>query len=792
MRDTDEPDRERDPIRVALRWARGLDPRWRRGLRSRFRSDQDAAEPQIARRRIAAWAMLIGLVIGFIDLTLPLEDTFRAVRAEIRSHPADQQVVVVAIDDRTLNAIGADEPSRSADAQLLDRLFALGAERVFFARAYADLTTPEHDAQFARALERHSPNVFLGATPEFEQSDGSSSSIIPHERFRSSAQIVSMYGESAPFDLSSRLPTSSFILGEERASFSAELARLDVAGGSYRPVFATDHTSIPLVSYIDVVEGGLKPAAVRGKDVVVAPASRGARDMRSLPLGGLIPLAYVHIFGAETLKRGYPIDLGWFPAFLIISGVIVVASRKAIPAKRLVASAAAGLVLIPLVLDYANISVDVMPAAICLAIGSIHLYRLANRTYRGATGLRRIETMQSSRQADEMDVLALKIRNFATISAILSPQEIDQLLIKAHTMLRATDSSAEFSFHKDTFVWTRARTAAADLADHAQGLHALFRTSITVGSQAPDIASSIGIDSNYDARLRERTENAMQCAEDAARAGRIYLVGETRVADDIAWRGQMLSELETALRNDEVGVAFQPKVSLSTGLIVGAEALLRWTHPTRGKIEPAKIVTLAEEHGRVGMITFFVLNHALVQARKALDRYPYFRIAINISALDLRDRLFVPQLEQIVAAHRFPVANIILEITETEPIANDEAVSRTMQELKRMGVKLSVDDFGMGHASLEYLRRIPADEVKIDRSFVSGIETCAEDRALVGSAIQMIHSLGRTAVAEGVETARIVELLREMGCEEAQGYYFSHPVAMDDLLAQMPRGAAAA
>ena len=109
-----------------------------------------------------------------------------------------------------------------------------------------------------------------------------------------------------------------------------------------------------------------------------------------------------------------------------------------------------------------------------------------------------------------------------------------------------------------------------------------------------------------------------------------------------------------------------------------------------------------------------------------------------------------------------------------------------------MGVKLSVDDFGMGHASLEYLRRIPADEVKIDRSFVTGIESSEADRALVGSAIQMIHSLGRTAVAEGVETHGVSEILREMGCEEAQGYYFSRPLTMDALLAQMPRGAAAA
>jgi diguanylate cyclase len=511
-----------------------------------------------------------------------------------------------------------------------------------------------------------------------------------------------------------------------------------------------------------------------------------------MPRGDKVPSAYFHVIGSETLKRGYPLDLQWFPAFLVICGVVVLLRNQAVPDKRLVMASSAGLIFLPLALDYTSISIDVMPAAICLAIATFRLNRLANRTYRGSTGLRRIETLQGSCSDEGVDVLALKIRNFATISAILSPQEIDQLLVKAHTMLRATDSAAQFAFHKDTFVWTRRKTQPTDLVDHAQGLHALFRTSITVGSQAPDIASSIGIDSDYCARLRERTENAMQCAEDAARAGRVYLVSELRVADDIAWRGQMLSELEVALRNHEVGIAFQPKVSLSSGLIVGAEALLRWTHPTRGEIAPDKVVALAEEHGRVGMITAFVLNHALIQARKALDRYPFFQIAINISALDLRDRLFVPQLEQIIAAHRFPVANIILEITETAPIENDEAVSRTMAELKRMGIKLSVDDFGMGHASLEHLRRIPADEVKIDRSFVSGIEKSEADRALVGSAIQMIHSLGRTAVAEGVESSGVSEILREMGCEEAQGYYFSRPLPMDALLAQMPRGAAAA
>ncbi|OBX17970.1 hypothetical protein A9995_13535 [Erythrobacter sp. QSSC1-22B] len=214
--------------------------------------------------------------------------------------------MVVAIDERTLNALGADEPSRRADAQVLDRLFAMGAERVFFAHACADLTEPEEDAEFARALERHKDRVYIGGTPKFDQSDGSTSGILPNVRFRDSAQIVSMYGEMAPFSLSSRLPTSSFILGEERASFSAELARLDLAGGVYRPDFAIDHKTIPTFGYIGALTGIMSAEAVREKDVVVASASRASRDFYPIPLGERVAGAYFHVIGAETLKRGYP------------------------------------------------------------------------------------------------------------------------------------------------------------------------------------------------------------------------------------------------------------------------------------------------------------------------------------------------------------------------------------------------------------------------------------------------------------------------------------------------------
>lgn len=757
-----------------------------------FARGHGEAKPRDERRRIAGWAIAIGLVAGLIDLALPAEDAFRAVRAAVRMHAADQSVLVVTVDDRSLNALGANEPPRSVDARFLDRLFALGAERVFFDRAYADPTSPSEDRKFAQALARHRGKVYLGGTPLIDQSDGGVSAIVPHARFRPSAQIVSIYGEESPFGLSTRLPTSSLILGQERPSLSAELAGIEHRGGSYRPDFAIDYKTIPTVSYIDVLTGAAGEAAIRGKDVVVSPSSRTATDYHPIPLRGKVPGVYFHVIGAETLKHGYPLNLGWLPAFVLACAVVAAQARRPRPSKRLLALGGAALTLVPLALDTYSVVVDVMPALICLAIASVRLHVLARKTYRGSTGLQRIETMLVSRTAEEMDVLALKIRNFATISATLSPPEIDQLLVKALAMLRATDPRAQFAFQKDTFVWSRSKMTRADREDHVRGLHALFRTSIAVGSKAPDIASSIGIDINYDASLRERAENAMQCAEDAAHAGKIFLVSEPRMAEDLAWRIRILSELDSAIRNDEVDVAFQPKVSLATGAIVGAEALLRWTHPIRGPIEPSQVIAIAEEHDRVDMITRFVLNRALGQARKAIDRHPQFKIAINISALDLRDRMFLSHVEQIVAAHRVPAANVVLEVTETAPIENDETIAAVFAGLKRMGIKLSVDDFGTGHASLEHLRRIPADEVKIDRSFVAGMDASDDDRALVRTAIEMIHSLGRTAVAEGVESGAVAELLREMGCDEAQGYYFSRPITMNALLPQLPPGAVAA
>jgi len=442
-----------------------------------------------ARRRIALWAVAIGLVAGSIELLMPIEDSYRAIRAMVREHPSDQGTVVVLVDDGSLDVLGVNDPLRADDAKVLEQLFRLGAKRVFFDRAYADAGSPGDDAQLVTAMKRHRGKVFIGATSLL---DDAAWTLFPSKTFRSAAEIVSINGQEGPLGLSTHFPTSTTVKGVERPSLSAQLAGIDDPGRSYRIDFAIDYKTIPTARYIDILRGRGDSTRFAGKDVVIAPSGRTSSDFHPIPFNTRLPGALLHVIGAETLRAGVPVDLGWLPAFLPICLFVAFQVRRRRPSNRQNAIAFAALALVPFGLDFASVSIDIMPALLCLGIASVRYARLARDSYRGATGLQNFAVLQRSRADDQVDVIALKIRNFATISALMSPEQIEQLLVKAQAMLQATDHSAEFAFDKDTFVWLASRLRQGDLEDHLRGLHALFSTSITVGAQAPDIGSRTG------------------------------------------------------------------------------------------------------------------------------------------------------------------------------------------------------------------------------------------------------------------------------------------------------------
>ena len=243
----------------------------------------------------------------------------------------------------------------------------------------------------------------------------------------------------------------------------------------------------------------------------------------------------------------------------------------------------------------------------------------------------------------------------------------------------------------------------------------------------------------------------------------------------------MLSQLDEAIDRGEVWVAYQPKLDVATRRIIGAEALARWTHPEKGPIAATEFVAAAEQHNRIGKLTDFVLEKAVAAAAQINKRGPAFTIAVNLSARLLTDKAFTLRLSALLARHGLPPSRLILELTETAALADSGEALDMINRLRDLGVEIAIDDYGTGQSTLDYLKRIPASEIKIDQSFVKGIVDNRSDRLMVQSTIGLVHSLGRKVVAEGVENRDILDVLIELECDIAQGFAVGRPMSLETL-----------
>lgn len=243
----------------------------------------------------------------------------------------------------------------------------------------------------------------------------------------------------------------------------------------------------------------------------------------------------------------------------------------------------------------------------------------------------------------------------------------------------------------------------------------------------------------------------------------------------------LLSELRRGIAEGQLVLHYQPKIALSSGCLVGVEALVRWQHPSRGLLPPAEFLPVVEQTGLISLLSDAVLELALLQARAWLDQGHPIQVAVNLSArclhhLDLPDRV-----RKSLTRHGVPARLLRLELTESALMADPVKALMILQRLHADGVALSIDDFGTGYSSMSYLKRLPVDELKVDRSFVLGMASSTEDAVLVRSAVELGHNLGMTVVAEGVETQKAVDQLTDLGCDVGQGYHFARPAPASEL-----------
>jgi EAL domain-containing protein (putative c-di-GMP-specific phosphodiesterase class I) len=247
-------------------------------------------------------------------------------------------------------------------------------------------------------------------------------------------------------------------------------------------------------------------------------------------------------------------------------------------------------------------------------------------------------------------------------------------------------------------------------------------------------------------------------------------------------RLQRAGELRAALSGGELVLHYQPKVSVDGGAVTGVEALVRWEHPNHGLLGPAEFLPLAERTGLMGELTRWVIDAALAQARRWQDEGIEVPIAINLAAANILDAALPDHVAERLTHWGVPGDRLTCELSEHTVMADPRRAHEILDRLRALGVRLSLDDFGTGQSSLSYLKRLPLDEVKIDRAFVSGIVGDVNDLLIVRSTIDLARSLGLDVVAEGVEGEDVLDHLRALRCHEAQGFHLSRPLPADALV----------
>ena len=329
--------------------------------------------------------------------------------------------------------------------------------------------------------------------------------------------------------------------------------------------------------------------------------------------------------------------------------------------------------------------------------------------------------------------------------------------------------------------------SVADCAQFANRLvGALVRPFDIVGQQV-EISGSVGVVIYPDqcpdnkSKLMAYADAAMYAAKRLGGDG--YALFEPQMEASALDQLNLHKDLRHAVELGQLQLCYQPKVDGRNGEIKGMEALLRWNHPERGIISPEVFIPIAEHFGLINGLGNWVINEVCRQMQTWADEGMQMNVAINLSVHQLRQDDLISNISQALKRHKVEASQLMCELTESVAMKDIEATQRFFKGLAGIGVRLSIDDFGTGYSSLSYLRQLPAKQLKIDRSFISDIESNSDARAIVSAVINLAHVLDLSVVAEGVETEGQRKILQDFGCDELQGFLFSRPMHEDKMIA---------
>ncbi len=737
------------------------------------------------RLKLLWWPLVLALVFGALNLGEPLEDILRSARNKAHEQPVSGDIVLVEVDEKSLQQIDNWPWPRATQAKVIDAIDRLEPRKILVDILYTGPGGPSDDRALANTLER-SGKVTLAAQTRLGYLEGKQNNGLPLATFAKHAKVASIAWEYNWQGAVWKLNQANSFNGQPMPTLSASIAGIGgPAGGQYPVDYSFDVDSVPRISAADFLNGQVDPARIRGKTVVLGTSAFELGDMYTIPGRGKRGGVFIHILGAETLRAGPPVDLGWIPGFAVALAACLACLYWRRPV--VLSIGAAALLLVPIALEMNLVFVNVTGGLFLLILVTFRVV-LARSRSRGLvhalTGLPNLAALAADKAGRDMPLVAVRVHNYAEIASTLHAEGEKQFVEQIVARLGLGDRQRViFQGDEGIFAWFGDK--GTSFANHLEALHALFRSPIRVAGVNYDVALSFGVEVGSSRSISSRLGSALVAADEADGEALKWKFHDPARLQEVPWRLSLLSQLDTAIDDGQVWIAYQPKLDLATRRTIGAEALARWTHPEKGPISPTEFVTAAEQSDRIEKLTDFVLDQAIGATAELVRKGYEFGIAVNLSARMLNDRRLPERVAAVLGRHGLNADKLTLELTETAAISGTGSGIDLLMRLRDLGVRIAIDDYGTGLSTLDYLKKMPATEIKIDQSFIKTMRDNRSDLIMVQSTIALAHSLGRTVVAEGVEDPRSLEQLRDMDCDVAQGFIVGRPMSFDELVRRM-------
>ena len=760
---------------------------------------------------IVAVAVALAMATGVL---VPLEDGLATLRFTGVQRPTSHQITVVEIDVPSLRAAGRWPWGRDRFATAIANLQAAGAKVVAFDVDFSAHAAPEADQILAKAIARQPGSVIL---PTFVQpADRADDRLVETSPLGGLSAEALLASVNVPVDADGRVRRYAYGFGEAdsyRQSMAASLANIpNQRNDTFLIDYGMKASEIPHLSFEDVYRNRFDPKAVRGRTILIGATALELGDEFATPQAGTVNGVYIHALAFENLAAGRALMTppAWmtFALACLLAWVLRVEAGAAYlkSLSRRHAAVGVGLLALPvLIQDLAPVSLSVAPLLVaqllCLLWATrAELDRRAKSIVRAReasllhlamhepeTGLpnrrallRNLETRLAGSDSEALAVVAVGIDRYPTMRGAVGYSLSNLIVCDVAAELQTLCQDGEVAHLSTSVLGVILRRPDAEaLAADLQRLESLD-PGRQVAGHAVDVFLKLGVAhrTSTDQDAEGLLENATLALDEARRSNRGLVTFDAGAYVDPSLNLALMSEMRRGLGAGELALHYQPKLTAADGVIRGVEALIRWKHPVRGNIPPDSFIGVAEETGSIRELTEWTLERALAD-RAALKAAGHdLLVSVNISARLLADRGFCDQVRALVAGKDH---GLCLEITETAVIENPASATAAIGDFRAAGLKVSIDDYGVGLSSLSYLKLLDADELKIDKSLVVSVTESQRDRLIVKSTIDLAHSLGMVVVAEGVETREVQATLALLGCDAIQGYLVSRPIPLAEL-----------